>query len=380
MELQTSFGSAHVLNCARDLSPEQRAAAFAARAKDFRYYEIVEESLGRQFEFRYFLLLHQATGESAVQPFFFVNQDLVAGLPRRLRTTVERVRHFWPGFLQLRIMMVGCAAGEGQLDHDAEWLAPALHEAIDVFRPHAKASLILLKDFPAKYRHALGCFARGGYARVPSMPGARLDLDFTSFEQYMGERLGRVFRKNLRRKFKALEGGPEITMDVVRDITPHLDELYPLYLQTYRRSDFKFEELNKDYFRLIGARMPDRTRCFLWRRKGRLIAFSLCLVHEGTIYDLGVGLDYEIALDLHLYFVTWRDVIEWSLRNGITAYHTGPLNYDPKLHLKLSLDPLDLYARHRSPVLNPLFKIALRYLQPARHDPTLRRFPNAHEL
>ena len=380
MKIPTSFGSFRVLGSARELADEQRRSIFSSRSKDFRYYELVEESLGGQFEFRYFLLSHEATGESAIQPFFFVNQDLVAGLPLRLRTLVERVRRFWPRFLQLRMLMVGCAAGEGQLDHDAAWLGPALHEAIDAYLPRAGASIILLKDFPASYRTALGGFSRDGYARVPSMPAARLDFDFTSFEQYMTEKLGKVFRKNLRRKFKALDDAPKLEMEVVTDLTPYLEEIYPLYLQTYQRSDFKFEELNKDYFRLIGTRMPDRTRCFLWRQEGRLVAFSLCLVHGGTIYDLDVGLDYAVALDLHLYFVTWRDIIEWRLRHGIGAYHTGPLNYDPKSHLKLLLDPQDLYARHRSALINPFFKIAIRYLQPTRHDPILQRFPNAHEL
>jgi hypothetical protein len=93
-----------------------------------------------------------------------------------------------------------------------------------------------------------------------------------------------------------------------------------------------------------------------------------------------MGLDYSVALDLSLYFVTWRDVVEWALRNGLKAYHTGPLNYDPKSHLKLRLVPLDLYARHNWAIFNPLFKLAIKYLEPTRHDPVLQRFPNAHEL
>ena len=126
--------------------------------------------------------------------------------------------------------------------------------------------------------------------------------------------------------------------------------------------------------------MPDRVRFFIWRQSGRIIAFNLCMVHEGTLYDLEVGMDYEVALDLHLYFVTWRDVIQWALKNGIREYHTGPLNYDPKLHLRLHLAPQDLYARHVSPWINPIFKFAINYLQPARHDPVLKQFPNVGEL
>ena len=41
---------------------------------------------------------------------------------------------------------------------------------------------------------------------------------------------------------------------------------------------------------------------------------------------------------------------------------------------------LDLYARHTSPMLNPIFRRALEYLQPVRHHPILRDFSNYNEL
>ena len=212
------------------------------------------------------------------------------------------------------------------------------------------------------------------------MPAAQLQLDFASFDDFMQQKLGKVFRKNLRRKFKDSAAFAPVTMEVVHDVTPFIDEIFPLYRQTFERSDFQFEELTKNYFCALGQRMPDRVRYFLWRQNGRIIAFNLCLVHDGTIYDLDVGMDYSVALDLHLYFVTWRDVVQWSIQQGLKRYHTGPLNYDPKLHLRLDLAPQDLYARHAWPFLNPFFKVAIAFLEPTRHDPTIKRFHNAHEL
>ncbi|MEQ1851510.1 MAG: GNAT family N-acetyltransferase, partial [Chthoniobacteraceae bacterium] len=380
LRLDGARGPAWVVKSVAEIPAPIRGAAFASRSKDLRYYELLESSLGEQFDHRYFILRDPASGAWAVQPFFFVQQDLLAGLPRRLRSLVEGIRRRFPGFLRMRVMMIGCAAGEGELDHGGGWLAPALLDAITAFRPHGKAALILLKDFPSGYRESLAAFSRAGFQRAPSMPGATLGLDFASFEDYMMTRLGRIFRKNLRRKFRALDDAPPIAMEVLTDASTHVEELHPLYLQTFHRSDFKFEELTKDYFRQIGRQMPDRARYFIWRQQGRIIAFSLCLVHEGTLYDLAVGLDYAVALDLHLYFVTWRDVIEWSLRNGIKTYHTGPLNYDPKAHLRMVLAPQDLYARANSALLNPFFKLAIKYLEPTRHDPVLKRFPNAADL
>jgi predicted N-acyltransferase len=126
--------------------------------------------------------------------------------------------------------------------------------------------------------------------------------------------------------------------------------------------------------------MPDRVRFFIWRLEGKIIAFSCCLVHDGKLYDECLGLDYKVALDLHLYFYTLRDVLTWAMEQGLDEYVSGPLNYDPKLHLGCELMPLDLYVMHTAAFLNPIFRRVVKYLEPTRHDPVLRRFPNAHEL
>ena len=126
--------------------------------------------------------------------------------------------------------------------------------------------------------------------------------------------------------------------------------------------------------------MPDRARFFIWRQNGKAIAFSVALVHQGTIYDDYLGLDYAVALDLHLYFHTLRDILSWSLRQGLQRYRSSPLNYQPKLHLGCDLFPLDLYVRHTNPLLNQIFRPVLKLLEPTRHDPVLKRFRNANEL
>ena len=47
---------------------------------------------------------------------------------------------------------------------------------------------------------------------------------------------------------------------------------------------------------LIGREMPERARFFVWRREGKAVAFAFCMVHDGTIHDLNMGLDYSVAL------------------------------------------------------------------------------------
>jgi hypothetical protein len=126
--------------------------------------------------------------------------------------------------------------------------------------------------------------------------------------------------------------------------------------------------------------MPDRTRFFIWRQAGRAVAFNLCMVHCDVIYDQYIGLDYTVALDLHLYHYTFRDIVTWAMENGYKWYRSNGLNYDPKLHLRMQLDPLDLYVRHRSPVANAVMKVVLPWLEPTQYDKHLKKFANYHEL
>ena len=357
--------------------------AFRNKCKDHRYYETVDETLEGDFEHHYFVLEDESGNVRAVQPVFFVRQNLVEGMPGKIRSVVDVVRKKFPRFLTMRVLMVGCAAGTGDLgasdEKDQAWVAKALHATLRRYARQNRASLVVLKDFPAKYRPALEAFPSNGYARIPSMPMTRLALHYRDWDEYF-RTLSKATRKDLRRKFRKAERAPNIDMEVTSDITPDVDEIYPLYVQVHERSPLKFETLTKDYFRAIAQRMPERARFFVWRQGGKVVAFSFCLVCGDAIYDECMGLDYGVALDLHLYFYTLRDIVSWSLQQGLRYYYSNPLNYGPKLHLRCELVPLDLYVMHTSALLNPIFRRMIRYLGPTRHDPFLRRFPKADQL
>jgi predicted N-acyltransferase len=358
--------------------------ALQNKCKDHRYYEIVEETLQDGFEHHQLLLEDDSGNARAIQPVFFVRQDLVEGVPGKISSIVDRIRKIFPRFLTMRVLMVGGAAGTGDLaatdESDETWVANALQASLSTYARQNKASLVVLKDFPATYRLELETFPINGYARIPSMPMTRLPLTYNNWDEYF-RTLSKATRKDLRRKFRKAERAPKIEMEVVSDIAaPLIDEIYPLYLAVHERSPLKFETLTKDYFRAIGRRMPDRARFFIWRQSGTIVAFSFCLVCNDKIYDECIGLDYSVALELHLYFYTLRDIISWALEQGLKYYYSNPLNYEPKLHLDCELVPLDLYVLHTNPVLNPIFRRLIKYLGPTRHDPILQRFSNADQL
>jgi len=260
------------------------------------------------------------------------------------------------------------------------WTVEALRHGLRPVARKFKAMLIVFKDFPKFYRNELDTLKSSGFTRVPSMPATRLDLDFSDFEGYLTKRVSYSMRKNLRRKFRKNESAETIDWEEVTDVSPFIDEIYPLYLQTFQRSQLRFEELSKAYFSLLARRMPDRARFLIWRQGGRIVAFASILIHRGVLRDNYIGLDYSVAFDHHLYFITWRDTIIWALKNGIQTYHSAPLNYDPKYHFRMDLEPLDLYVLAAKGWLNPLFRVVLPYLEPTRYDRTIQKFANAKEL
>jgi hypothetical protein len=357
--------------------------AFAAERKDHRYYEAVAHNIRQGFDYRYFAL-RDATGEvRAVAPFFVLDQDLCAALTGA-QPALAALRRLWPRFLTARTLMVGCAAGEGHLDGDDEMPHEAQVQLLRDWIPfHAErlgARLVVFKEFPARYRGVLGSLLDDGYTRVPSFPMTQLDIDYPSFEAYMAEVLSRKTRRDLRLKFRAAAAAAPITLTVVNDITERIGELYPLYLQVFARSKWRFEKLTPEFFCELGQRVPDKVRYFVWTQDGRAIAFSLCMVSGADIFAEYLGLDYACALDLHLYHYAFRDVVRWAMANGYKRLRSTGLNYDPKLHLRARLDPLDLYVRHCSPVMNKILAGVLPALEPTHADPVLRRFPNYDEM
>jgi hypothetical protein len=358
--------------------------AFGHQRKDHRYYEIVEDTIQQGFDFRYFVVKDGSGAVRAIQPCFILDQDLLQGAGPQVGMFAELVRRLWPRFMRVRSLMIGCAAGEGHLDATEESsrraLAGTLAYAIVGHARSLRAPLVVLKEFPAEYRASLDCFRKHGFTRVPSLPMTRLNINYSSFEEYMNRALGSAMRRNLRRKFRAAMQAPPIEMSVVGDVTSIIDDIFPLYLNVYDRSKLHFEKLTREYFCSLGNLMPDKVRFFVWRQNGKIVAFTACMLQGEAFHAEYIGLDYAIALDLHLYHYTYRDMISWAIANGYKEFRSSGLNYDPKLHLRQLLDPIDLYVRHTSAILNTALKLLLPLLEPTRHEKTLQKFANYDEL
>lgn len=218
-------------------------SGFAEQRKDYRYYEILDDTLVGQFEHRYFSIVDSNGHVRAIQPFFLVDQDILEGLGAERVRWISLVRQFYPRFLKLRTLMVGCSAGEAHLASTlpADIIAETLSKDIVRQARSLAAQLIVLKEFPSRYREPLHCFVRRGFSRAPSMPMTMLDIGYDSFECYMEKALKSSSRRKLRKKLDATVNVSDIRLSVTDDATSFVDELYPLYLAVFERSKMRFE-------------------------------------------------------------------------------------------------------------------------------------------
>lgn len=132
--IKTPHGSAVAVSAAELKSVAEWQNCFTTQRKDHRYYELVEQTLADGFEHHYLVLRDREGRVRAVQPFFLVQQDILAGVGEVVRKAVGQVRRLFPGFLKVRILMVGCSAGEGHLSangaEEMRWIAESLHAAL----------------------------------------------------------------------------------------------------------------------------------------------------------------------------------------------------------------------------------------------------------
>jgi hypothetical protein len=357
-------------------------STFAASRKDHRYYEILEETVRDRFDYRYFVITDEDGDALAVQPFFVMDQDMLEGVAA-LAKPLAAVRKLFPRFLMMRTLMVGCSAGEGHLAASPRISAADIGRtlAANVVR-HAKslaAKMVVMKEFPKSYREALDPLVQTGFSRVPSMPAVSLDVAHRNFDEFMKKELRANARRHLKKNLAATDEAG-ITMQVTSHPGEVLEEIHRLYLHVFEKSEFRFEKLTLEYFRQVAQRMGDKVRFFTWRKGDDLVACSLSMVEGRTLCLEYLGLDYKVALDLHLYHYTFRDQYNWAVKNGCTKIWSSALGYDPKLHLRFRLDPLDLYVQHVRPVFNGVLQRVLKWMVPARYDETLKKFPNYADI
>jgi len=356
-----------------DISPSEWNSVFPDVLENYYFFKTLDESNFSQFTFFYILIYDQDIPIGAAACFLmdFPLDIAVSGLLKKL---AGFIKSFAPRFLSPRILICGLPMGPGRIGIGAEpeKIVKAICKTMEQIAQEQKVGIIAFKDVVSESKDILDKFLDRDFLRINSLPGTEMDISFRDFEKYL-ESLNSARRNDLKRKFKKVDGKVKIDLEITNKLENGVvDDVYALYLQNYEKYEMGLEKLTPDFFRNISKNMPDESKFFLWRINNKLAAFVFCLVGGDYLIDYYLGFDYSVAYQYHLYFVKFRDVVKWCIKNKIKKYDMGYTAYAPKRRLGFNLVPLYIYAKHRNKLINPIFRIICYIFQPANFDPIFK--------
>ncbi len=362
-----------VLRKIEEISPEEWNSVFPDVLEGYHFFKTLEQSRFDQFSFRYILVYDNKTLVGATVSFLmsYALDTTVQGSFGYFTTAVKKI---FPNIFNLRVLICGLPMGQGRIGIGAEGagVVRAIHECLEQIAKEEKVSIIAFKDFGQNYAEILDQQLRpNGFHKIESMPNTEMDIRFTNFDEYL-KSLSRVSRDGVKRKFKKVDGRVKIELEVTNELNGALDDVHKLYLQTAAKAEVNLEHVPKDFFQNISKNMPVETKYFLWRMDNKLVAFAFCLVSKDRFIDYYLGFDYSVAYDYHLYFIRFRDLMNWCIANKIPIYEMGNTSYEPKRRLGFDFIPLYVYVKHRNKWINPLFKLLCTFLKPENFDPVLK--------
>lgn len=356
-----------------DIPREDWESVFPNVLEGYDFFRSLDESKLEQFAF-YYIIVYDGEKAVGAAPCFSFRYSLDTSMNGTTRRVFNLVKKGFPNILSLKALACGLPMGQGCVGiagRDRDVVAAILRKMNRIAR-REKARILAFKDFPRSYSKKFGHLIDDGFFKADSLPYAEMGVAFKNFEEYMNNRLSGASRYDLRRKFKRTSDA-NIAMEIVDNPSDGLfDEMYALYVQIVDKHEMGFEFMPKEFFKNIARNMPGKAKFFLWRIDGKLAAFLFALTHEGVFIDYYLGLDYEVAHKYHLFFLKFRDVLKWCLENNITRYEMGISGYEPKRRLGFDFTPLDIYIKHRSPIMNPIFKVMVRFLKFENFDPDLK--------
>ncbi|MFH0856070.1 MAG: GNAT family N-acetyltransferase [Candidatus Omnitrophota bacterium] len=349
-------------------------SVFPKALENYHFFKSLDESSFDQFDFFYILVYESGLPVGATSCFItnFPLSIAVKGPLKRLLGLIERIA---PQVFNPKTLICGLPMGEGRIGviGDTGRVMNEISGALERLAKEQKARLIMYKDFNGSYENMLNPAIRDGYLRLESFPSTDMEVNFKDFDGYL-KRLSRSSRENLKRNLKKADTKAKIVLTVKNILEPEeLAQAYELYLQTYNKQEMGFEKLPMDFFSSVAKNMPDKTRFFLWRIEARMVAFAFCLVEGDYFIDYYLGFDYSVAYIYSLYFVRFRDLMQWCIGHGIKRYEMGATTYEPKKRLDFHFIRLYLYIKHRNKLINRLSGLISYFLKPENFDPVFKQ-------
>lgn len=286
-------------------------------------------------------------------PLFETRFDLSTFVGGWIKASLKVAGRLIPSVFQPRILGVGLVEGKwSEIGIDPQ-IDPGTLEAafkmafgaLQTLAAELKSDIIAFYNFNQYSRLPGELFKK--FNPVPYRSCARLPIDFNSMEEYL-RRLSRAARKDLRRKMRAF-GEARVVRS--RTISPFLDRIYKLYLETVARGSMALGMHNRLFFEKICERVPG-AEYTLYFVQEELAAFNLLVVKQEAMVDQFFCMDYGLGRKYNLYVLSWLENVRTCMERKIPLYYAGQGAEKTKAHLGATFIPSFLLFKHRQPLID----------------------------
>lgn len=224
-----------------------------------------------------------------------------------------------------------------------------------------------------------------GMAFGETLPTCKLTLrpEHTSLDRYL-----QSMRSPYRRRINlAIKRCSDITIrriprcntiideqirQVDEDITCQMQagclDIYPLYLQTYEKSEYKLECLEQEFFdRVDGEKL-------IFLRGGKPVGFVLLKVNGSELIFMFCGMEYVGDCNADLYYYMLLQIVDYAIEHHCKTIDFGQTSEKTKLKFGAVLEKKYFYAHHTNPFLNLVALLGKHILEYTYEFPEFRVF------
>lgn len=282
---------------------------------------VVEEDLPEQFDTKVLKLLKETNPFE--QEYYYAKSDEHYAFYTLYRSKMD-ILTFGKTSWYMKVSTIGypCSLScPGYVTDDLSFLLESI--------THIKgAKLVLNVIEPVESKMGFG----------ETLPTCMFDCNFSTIDKYL-DSLRSSYRRRLKLAVKRCEEG-----GIVK-VHDNQADIYQLYLNTYEKSNYKLERMEREFFERVEAEK------IVYQKDGKNIGFTL-LRRQGTHLDFMLcGMDYsEKTADLYYYMLL--NIIDYAIREHCETIDFGQTSEQTKLKLGAYLEKRYFYASHTNPLLN----------------------------
>lgn len=252
----------------------------------------------------------------------------------------------WKCFFDLQVIGFPCSLSScGYVTNNEEMM-------FDYIRTLKGAKLVL----NAGYRETL----LRGFTIGQTLPTCVFENKFFSIVEYLFA-LRSGYRRRMQRAIAACQ---EL---VIREVSDHSVDVYPLYLNTYEKSEYQLERLERGFFERVDAVK------IAFLKENVPVGFVMLKQVQTNLIFMFCGMDYQYpTADLYYYMLLY--IVEYAINHQCKTIDFGQTSEQTKLKFGAVLEKKYFYAHHSNFLLNWMVKMCKKMLEYQYQFPEFRVF------